>query len=391
MQAGASMHINNFRIIAQLGQGGMGKVYLALNAAGERVVLKHALVADSTHHQRLREEAMLGLAVQHPHVVRTLGCVESPEHGPVVVTAFVHGVSLLDVREHCGALPPAMVCAIGRDVAHALDAIHNARTATGTPLHAVHRDVSASNLLLPPTGEVSLIDMGISRMDGSAVERTKTGFLRGTLRYLAPELFDARGASVQSDLWSLGVVMAELLLGRSITRGSEIETMGKICTGHLLTLQDGEQPHPRVWSAIEKLTQLDPRERPARARDVAALLGMMVKELAPPQWNMADTAAAVVETTRANRRQKRHEEHFARTGTPLTDGTASSEIMQRAHASEVPAEELVLQDVVTDAASQTTTNERAKPNQSPNPMSVSATTAEAILDYRAHLQQLERS
>jgi serine/threonine protein kinase len=323
MQLG--MELGGYRIIAVLGQGGMGKVYLALNRHGQRVVLKQALLNDADSHQRLRDEGALGLCVRHANLVETEACVElGPPTGPLLVTRYIEGVSLFDVREYAGPMPAALVCRMGRDLAHALDALHHATSSDGAPLMAVHRDVTASNVMLSPDGVVRLIDFGIGKNRQAVADRTRTGFLRGTLRYLAPELFDARGPSPSSDLWSLGVLLAEALLGRPIARGTEAEVMGKICTGHLFQLNDNEQPNPTVWAAIEKLTQVNPDHRPVRGRDAAAIFAMAEKALMLSSWDVAASASMLVNKTRTHRAQARQ---IKRVPTPLTTAAEPHEVL----------------------------------------------------------------
>jgi serine/threonine protein kinase len=103
--------------------------------------------------------------------------------------------------------------------------------------------------------------------------------VRGTLRYLAPEIFAGAGYSVQSDLWSLGVVLFEALLARPAVTGNDVVAMGRICVGDLLELQPGEQPDPRVLRAVSMLLQKRPEDRPRSAREAAAVFAMHEKTL----------------------------------------------------------------------------------------------------------------
>lgn len=140
---------------------------------------------------------------------------------------------------------------IGRQIADALDTIHECTDEQGKRLGVLHRDVTAGNLTVDVDGCARLIDLGIARSRESRAMRTETGMLRGTLRYLAPELFDAGQQSAQSDLWALGVVLWEALVGRPAVTGSDIVAMGRICTGLLMALEPGESsPEPRVQRAI---------------------------------------------------------------------------------------------------------------------------------------------
>lgn len=106
-------------------------------------------------------------------------------------------------------------------------------------------------MIVDVDGCARLVDLGIARSRESRAMRTETGMLRGTIRYLAPELFDAGQQSAQSDLWALGVVLWAALVGRPAVTGFDIVAMGRICTGSLMALEPGESsPEPRVQRAI---------------------------------------------------------------------------------------------------------------------------------------------
>ena len=124
-----------------------------------------------------------------------------------------------------------------------------------------------------------MIDLGIARSTENRALRTETGLLRGTLRYLAPELFDGGRYSVQSDLWALGVVLWEALLGRAAVNGSDAVAVGRICSGSIMILEDDEQPDTQVSRAIARLLTKDPTKRPRRAKEAAALFAMVEKSL----------------------------------------------------------------------------------------------------------------
>lgn len=276
------MKVGPYEIQHELGAGGMGRVRVAVAPDGRRVVLKNCLRDDPDDDQRLRDEARVGLRLRHPGVVETVELLEVPdERGklrPVLVTAFVDGVSLLELRKTL-PLSAALVCRLGRQLAAALDAIHGIVDDEGRPLGVLHRDVTAANCMLGDDGDARLIDFGIARSRESRALRTQTGLVRGTLRYLAPEIFAGSGYSVQSDLWSLGVVLFEALVGRPAVTGNDVAAMGRICVGNLMELQPGEAPDSRVLRALSLLLQKKPADRPRTAREAAAIFAMHEKAL----------------------------------------------------------------------------------------------------------------
>ncbi len=277
------MQIGQYKVIDEIGGGGMGRVRLARDPAGRLVVLKNALRDHPDDDERLRDEARVGRFVRHPGLVETIELIHIADaqknERPVLVTAFVPGVSLLEIRA-VGPLPPAVVCAIAQELGLALDALHHAIDDNGVPLGVIHRDVTAGNCLLGHDGHARLIDLGIASSRENRALRTETGLLRGTLRYLAPELFDGGRYTVASDIWALGVVLWEVLLGRSAVLGTDAVAVNRICSGSIMVLEENEEPHPFVAAAIGRLLEKDPALRPQRGNDVAALFARVEKDLA---------------------------------------------------------------------------------------------------------------
>lgn len=280
------MRIGRYEILSELGRGGMASAFLARAPDGQHVVLKLPLVDDPDTCERLRDEARTGLRLAHPHIVETLDLFEH-EGKPVLVLSYVSGASMYELRTR-GALPPAVVLRIGRQIGEALDAIHHATDEHGRHLQILHRDVTAGNIMLAEDGDARLIDLGIAKSAESQAARTKSGCMRGTLRYIAPELFMGGDFSHASDLWSLGIVLLEAALGRTSFPGrNDAEVVLKIVEARPLELQPGEYLDPRVRQALEWLLHKDPARRPARARDAAALFAMLEKDFPDSQQQAA--------------------------------------------------------------------------------------------------------
>ncbi|MCC7071858.1 MAG: protein kinase [Deltaproteobacteria bacterium] len=282
------MQVGAYETLAQLGAGGMSQVWLARGPSG-LVVLKRQL--NPSDDERLREEALVGMRLRHPGVVQTLDVLEH-DGRPMLVLEYVAGASMVALRAR-GPLAPAAVCSIGADIAEALAALHGARGPDGRPMRVLHRDVSPANVIISPDGHARLIDLGIARAPES-VERTQTGDLRGTVRYLAPELFDAKPHTALTDLWALGVCLFEAALGRQAVIGPEATILAAVVRGKLLELRPGEALPPALDCAIRALCA--PAERRiASAIAAAHLLREAARELGGGREDAARAVRALAD------------------------------------------------------------------------------------------------
>jgi serine/threonine protein kinase len=266
--------IGSFTVIRPLGHGGMASAHLARAPDGTLVVLKKALRNDSTLEAHIIDEARVGSRLRHPSLVDTRGLITDDDGAPVLVVDYIPGVPL-DVLIRSGKVRTPVVLRIARQIASALGALHSATDEDGVSFAMVHRDVSPSNIILGLDGDARLIDLGIVRFRGKQASKTEQGFLRGKVKYLAPELFKTSVYSPQSDLWALGVVVLELALGRSALRGGRAESIARILDGRLLELDQGEALDPRLHEVLRKLLAVDPAERFLDAREAEALLARL--------------------------------------------------------------------------------------------------------------------
>jgi serine/threonine-protein kinase len=370
------MRIGRYEVIDEIGAGGMGRVRLARDPTGRLVVLKTALRNDVDDDERLRDEARVGLILKHPSLVETLDLfevddVKAGRRRPVLVTAYVPGVSLIELRK-TGPINPVVVCRLGKQLAEALDVIHEAKDAAGKPLGVLHRDVTAGNCLVGHDGRARLIDLGISRSAESRALRTETGLLRGTLRYLAPELFDGGQYSAQSDLWALGVVLWEALLGRAAVSGSDAVAVGRICSGNLMTLDDGEDADPRVSRAISQLLRRHAVDRPRRAREAAALFAMLEKAVPGDADSLAQAAV------------------WRAIGGPDVDGETSV-VAQAVRSFAGDDDALSATGPVLPAAGLALTHVDQAPSSSSDPFVPRKTPSQSIADYAASLVSMEKA
>ena len=200
--------LGGYRLLGRLGAGGMGVVYLARGGAGELAavkVIQPEFAQQAEFRARFRREADSARGVDSPWVVPVLSAdTEGP--APWLTTAFVPGPSLAEAVAECGPLPARVVRVLGKVLARALDAVHQAGL--------VHRDVKPGNVLLALDGP-RLIDFGIARPTAAEeTELTSDSMVVGTPGFLSPEQARALPVGPASDVFSLGCVLAYTATGR---------------------------------------------------------------------------------------------------------------------------------------------------------------------------------
>jgi serine/threonine-protein kinase len=217
------------------------------------------------------DEARIGFRLRHPHIVRTLDYFEDGER-PVLVIEFIDGASMKEVRESVGKMPPAMIARIGEQISDALATIHHLKEVeSGEPLQILHRDVTPGNILIGRDGDAKLIDLGIARSVESQAQKTSAGVLRGTFRYLSPDLFAGMPYSWMTDLWALGVSLFEGALGRRALIGTDpISAMRDLVGGKLTSLLPGEEVNPMLRFLFDGLLAVEQGDR--RFRDPEEVL-----------------------------------------------------------------------------------------------------------------------
>lgn len=212
-------HVGNYRLLAQLGSGGMADVFLGVDnrlAVSKLVVVKRVrshLADDAELCALLLEEARVSARLNHPNVVQVLDA-GAPDGECFLAMEYLDGQSLSQLMKRAGAaLPTDAILVVLIDVLRALHYAHELTDFDGTPLKIVHRDVSPQNVFVTYDGLVKLLDFGIAKAAGRATE-TREGFLRGKIRYMPPEQALGMPVDGRSDIFAAGILVWQAITGR---------------------------------------------------------------------------------------------------------------------------------------------------------------------------------
>lgn len=281
--------VDKYCIIAELGHGGMADVYLAAargpGGFAKLLVLKvmqSHLARDEQFLTMFRDEARLAARLNHPHVVQTYETGED-NNRYYIAMEYLEGQSLHRITDRFrsrGGLTPALSLRIIIDALSGLHYAHELTDFDGRPLEIVHRDITPQNLFVTYEGQTKLVDFGIAKAFDSSTE-TRIGTVKGKVAYMAPE--QARGEVVdrRADIFSMGVVLWELLAGRRLWEGlPDIAVVGRLVQGEIPDLR-ALCPHlpPALTRACMRALHPNPAERPQTAAAFGAELEAHLGEL----------------------------------------------------------------------------------------------------------------
>ena len=221
----ADSQISHYRILAKIGEGGMGEVYLAKDTKLDRKVALKILPADfgadESRMSRFVREAKSVSALNHPNIL-TIHEIGEDRIQHYIATEFIAGKTLRELMQ-AGPLPLLQSVEIACQIAAALNAAHQ----TGI----IHRDIKPENVMVRADGLVKVLDFGLAKLTGGSSDpesdtrlqsETQPGMIIGTIAYMSPQQARGKAVDARTDVWSLGVVIYEMLSGRQPFRG---ETM----------------------------------------------------------------------------------------------------------------------------------------------------------------------
>jgi serine/threonine protein kinase len=298
---GRGERLGKYELMELLGVGGMAEVFKARctgpGGSERTVVVKRILPANGRHPAFVRmfvaEAQILGM-VHHPNVVQVYDFGEA-EGIFFLVLEYVDGPSLAETMSAlCRAgrtMPPLVAARIAYEICCALDHVHNLQGSDGAPLNVIHRDVTPSNILLTSAGGVKLLDFGVAKYRASQA-LSQQGTLKGKPAYLAPESLERKEIDLRIDLFSLGIVLHELLALESLFEGdSHAITFHKLLNMPIpLPSRFRSDISPALDAVVMKALQRDPAQRYQTAREMADALDQLVVA----HGSLADDVAAFV-------------------------------------------------------------------------------------------------
>jgi beta-lactam-binding protein with PASTA domain/tRNA A-37 threonylcarbamoyl transferase component Bud32 len=249
---------NRYRLSERLGSGGMAEVYLAHDDVLDRDVALKVLSSrysdDEEFVERFRREAQSAAALSHPNIVSIFDRGESEDGTYYIAMEYLSGGTLKDRILKRGALPARTAAAVALQIAEALQAAH----ASGV----VHRDIKPHNILITDGGDIKVTDFGIARAASSST-MTRTGSILGTAHYLSPEQAMGEPVGPASDIYSLGVVLYEMLTGElPYDAETPIGIAMKHVNGHLREPIEVDPSIPKGINAITmRMLARNPEDR----------------------------------------------------------------------------------------------------------------------------------
>ncbi|HVQ53983.1 MAG TPA: protein kinase, partial [Thermoanaerobaculia bacterium] len=286
-------HFGQYEILERIASGGMAELYKAKRTGVEgfqkivaiKKILPH-LADDEEFVTMFADEAKLAAQLNHPNIIHIYDLGKIQAGGYFIAMEYVDGRDLRAIQQGGGdmgvPLPVPLAVYVASKVAAALDYAHRRRDAEGHELNIVHRDVSPQNILISYEGDIKLCDFGIAKA-ASKASKTQSGALKGKIQYMSPEQAWGKPIDRRSDLFSLGVVLHELLTGERLFRGdTDINILEKVRVAEVAppSRANPEVPH-NLDAVVLKALAREPDDRYANASDLLRDLDSVLYSYTP--------------------------------------------------------------------------------------------------------------
>jgi serine/threonine-protein kinase len=288
----AVLHLEEkHRILAHLGQGGTSDVYLAVaqgpigfNKLVVLKILKKSLQSDRDFRDMFLVEARLAARLNHPNIVQTYEVIDDGVVATMIME-YLEGSPLSSMMKRAkdNELSPSLTL---RVIADALAGLHYAHELTdfdGTPLGVVHRDFTPQNIFVTFEGQVKVLDFGIAKLSVSQVE-TRTGMVKGKIRYIPPEQILGRPVDRRSDIYAAGVMLWQAATGVPLWKDqADAAVMMKVVHGEVPSPESVRPDvHPALVRLCMKALAFEPNDRHATAAELEAEIEEVIRELGDP-------------------------------------------------------------------------------------------------------------
>jgi serine/threonine-protein kinase len=308
---------NRYQIIRSIGEGGMANVYLAYDTILDRNVavkiLRGDLATDEKFVRRFQREAISASSLSHPNIVEMYDVGED-DGNYFIVMEYIDGKTLKSLIKRRGALTLPEVIDIMLQLTSAISCAHDS--------YIIHRDIKPQNVMILDDGRVKITDFGIA-IASNATELTQTNSVMGSVHYLPPEQANGQGATIKSDIYSLGILMFELITGHVPFKGDNAVE---------IALKQMKEPLPNVCKLVDGVPQSmeniilkacakNPRNRYDSAREMYSDLKECLDEEAPIQQRVVyrypeddleetKTLTNLREVSRSEKRRKMEKEEI---------------------------------------------------------------------------------